>query len=64
MVRILVDNLYGDGKHYIEAAGTSNDTKPSGDYVTMSSFFEVDTRKVYFWDEDSQDWVGEVESNG
>ena len=44
------------GKHYIEAAGLSTDTKPSEDLVTGSLFLEVDTGKVYAYDEVSGTW--------
>lgn len=47
---------YGVGKHYIEAAGLSTDTKPSEDLVTGSLFLEVDTGTVYAYDEVSGTW--------
>lgn len=40
----------------IDAYGLSTDDKPSG-YATGSVFFEVDTKTVYFYDEESETWV-------
>jgi len=44
------------GKHYVEAAGLSTDTKPTTNLVTGSLFLEVDTGKVYAFDEISGTW--------
>lgn len=46
---------YG-GKHYVEVAGLSTDTKPTTNLVTGSLFLEVDTGKVYAFDEVSSTW--------
>ena len=46
---------YGD-KHYVEAAGLSTDTKPTLNLVTGSLFLEVDTGKVYVFDEVGGTW--------
>ena len=54
--RILEDELHTDGKHLIYAAGTSDDDKPTGDFVNGSIALEVDTRKVYFWNETTGEW--------
>ena len=52
MVRILVSNTYQSGKRYIESAGLSTDSKPAGDdIITGSLFLEVDTMKLYAYDE-------------
>ena len=45
-----------DGKTWIFAAGESGDTKPSGAFVNGSVALEVDTRKVWFWQESTSDW--------
>lgn len=41
--------------------GLSTDTKPTlADYPSMmngSSFLEMDTKKIYFWDADNEQWV-------
>lgn len=53
------------GKTLIEAAGLSTDTKPtSSDYATGSTFLEIDTSDVYFWDEVSMTWKKAGGSNG
>ena len=41
--------------------GKSTDTKPTGKYLGMaidngSTFFEIDTQKVAFYDSDSETW--------
>lgn len=42
---------------YLEAYGTSDDTKPTGDAVGNGSvFIEMDTGKVYFFDETNTEW--------
>lgn len=46
---------YGD-KLYIEAAGLSTDTKPTEKIVTGSFFLEVDTGKLFSFDEESAEW--------
>ncbi len=57
MVRILTERAFTeDGKRYIESAGLSTDTKPDN-VVTGSSFIEVDTSKVYIYNEDAQEWA-------
>ena len=40
----------------IDAYGLSTDEKPSG-YATGSVFFEIDTKKVSFYDEESDTWT-------
>ena len=58
MIRIIEahDVVHGQEK-YIEYAGTSEDTKPTDDFIaTGSSFLEVDTSKVFFWNEDNNTW--------
>ena len=58
MVRILKDQVFQDGKHYIEAAGLSTDSKPTAGIVTGSVFVEVDTGDGYLFKEaDSPEWV-------
>lgn len=57
MVRILNSPNYSfDHKAYVELAGLSADEKPTDGLVTGSIFVEVDTGKVFFFDEDS-DWT-------
>lgn len=53
MLRILKDQVFQDGKHYIEAAGLSTDTKPTTGIVTGSVFVEVDTGDGFLFKEDA-----------
>lgn len=53
MVRIIVERMVEPGKKYIEAAGTSEDIKPSSGIVTGSMFVEVDTGDVFAFDENT-----------
>lgn len=51
-----------DIKGKFEFDGLSSDTKPTGSYegielMNGSSFFEMDTQDVKFYDEASQTWV-------
>lgn len=54
--RILEDTILEGDKHYIYAAGTSDDTLPTGDFVNGSVALEVDTRKVYLYNESIENW--------
>lgn len=49
-------NGYAD-KQYVEIAGLSTDTKQDDNYITGSLFLEVDTGKVYVFDEVSGNWT-------
>lgn len=55
MIRKLEEKLYGKVT-YLEAAGLSTDEKPTENIATGSSFIEVDTGKVYMYDEESGTW--------
>ena len=52
MVRIVTRKVMPDDNEYIEAFGLSTDSKPLG-YATGSVFVEVNTGKVYLYDETS-----------
>lgn len=56
MVRILTEITVTDGKRYIEAFGLSTDSKPTSGVVTGSVFVEVNTGKVYLFDEVGSQW--------
>ena len=56
MVRILTDNAFEGQYRYIEAAGLSTDSKPSGKLITGSTFTEVDTGDLFLYDEVSKQW--------
>ena len=60
MVRIIVglpNTQINNRNRYIEAAGLSTDTKPTDSIITGSLFFEVDTGKIYAFDEVSAEWT-------
>lgn len=40
-----------DSRYYVEAACNSGDTKPTGEYITGSKCVEVDTGKIFLYDE-------------
>ena len=47
----------GSEKKLVEYNGKSTQEKPVSDLFAMgSTFFEVDTGDIYFWDEDSSTW--------
>ena len=52
----MVERNYVNGK-YNEFAGLSTDDKPTVGVGTGSIFVEVDTGKVFFYNEASEAWV-------
>lgn len=56
-IRVLQDQLFTDGKRYIQAAGPSSANKPTAGIVTGSIYIESDTAKVYVFDETSAAWT-------
>jgi len=61
MVRMVEDVCLDFGVHYCEFRGLSTDTKPTGSSIcTGSEFFEIDTGKTYYYDEEADagsEWV-------
>lgn len=58
MVRITNSPNYSfDHKAYVEMAGVEDDEKPVSGIMTGSRFIEVDTGKVYLFDEVSANWI-------
>lgn len=55
-VRVLEEKIYDGTLRYIEAYGISTDTKPTENVINGSTFIEVDTSKVYFFNEDASVW--------
>ena len=51
-VRVLEEKIYDGTLRYIEASGLSTDTKPTENVMNGSIFTEVDTGKVYFFNEE------------
>ena len=64
MIRMIGSGAVQSGKQYMEYAGLSTDEKPIGGILTGSTFLEVDTADVYFYDEDSESWIKAGDSNG
>lgn len=51
----------GSGKKYFELAGNSNLVKPSSALIATGSLFhEVDTKKIYAYDEYTSEWVEQM----
>ena len=60
MVQIIDTKPVGDGKNYIEVSCLSTDTKPTKDVATGSICTEVNTGKVFFFNEagaNGSQWV-------
>lgn len=47
---------YGDDKVLAEAAGLSTDAKPTTGIANGSTFIEMDTSTLYFFDEEAGTW--------
>lgn len=60
-MRELVKHAYADENNvnlfYVELAGNSDETKPTTGIIDGSICTETDTGKVFFFNEDSGDWV-------
>ena len=57
MIRALVERAFTADKKYVELFGLSTDSKPTTGIITGSTFVEVDTGKVYLFNESSSTWV-------
>lgn len=64
MIRVLAERTFDAEKKYIEAAALSSDQKPTGDIITGSLFFEVDTGIKYAFDEITGTWTPQNSGNG
>lgn len=56
MIRILLDRVFDNERHYIHAVGLSTDTKPTAGIITGSKFVAVDTGAGYLFDETDGEW--------
>lgn len=59
-VRELAYEFLDGSVAYRKFAGKSTDTKPTGGIATGSQFFEINTGKTYYYDEDGaegSEWV-------
>lgn len=52
---VLVD--YENNIQIANLFGTSEDEKPTTGYANGSTFLEVDTGKIYLFNEDASEWV-------
>lgn len=52
---VLID--YENNIQIANLFGTSEDTKPTTGYANGSTFLEVDTGKIYLFNEDASEWV-------
>lgn len=50
-MRDVFDQPYVDGKHYKQIAGESTEAKPTNGLITGSLFLEVDTMRLYAFNE-------------
>lgn len=57
MITIIKQEYNSGVKQYYELAGTSSDSKPTAGVATGSIFVEVNTGKVFFFNEASSSWV-------
>lgn len=67
MIRIITSQDVVTGKvKYYEYAGLSTDTpKPTGSHISTGSLFhEVDTTKVYAYNEGTGEWVEQITLGG
>ena len=64
MVRVTNAGIKVNGVQYVEFAGLSTDTKPTNGIATGSLFHEVDTTKVFAYDEAGEEWVEQMEFGG
>lgn len=53
----LIEVKDGAAFYAAELYGTSEDTKPTAGYANGSTFLEVDTGKIYLFNEDASEWV-------
>lgn len=54
MVTVLKETYYGNWVH--DVRGLSTDTKPTDGIANGSTYFEMDTGKMYMFDQDNETW--------
>lgn len=67
MIRTLKRYIAIDGnmdKEYREMTGLSTDTKPTSGIINGSIFVEVDSGKVFFFNEAGEAWVEQFSFQG
>lgn len=56
MITVVSATWRGDTKELREYRGLSTDTKPTTNVANGSIFFEIDTGKVFMYDETNTQW--------
>ena len=46
----------GDLRKVVTGMGLSTDAKPASGYRNADRFYEMDTKKIYLFDEDNKTW--------
>lgn len=64
MIREIYSRFLTADKRYIEATGLSTDTKPTQNIAQGSIFTEIDTGKVFFFNETGTQWVEQFSFQG
>ena len=64
MIREIDSRFLTADKRYIEATGLSTDTKPTQNIAQGSTFTEIDTGKVFFFNETGTQWVEQFSFQG
>lgn len=68
MIRTIDSHVVKGNVRYMEYAGLSTDTKPTGSNIATGSLFhEVDTTKVYAYNESAatgEEWVEQITLGG
>ena len=57
MIRFIKETFYDAGTRHIEIACVSTDSKPTENVATGSLCLEVDTGKIYAYNETASAWV-------
>lgn len=57
MIRIIESTTYDDGKQHLEVALLSTDSKPTESVATGSIAMEVNTGKMFVFDEVGSTWT-------
>lgn len=60
----LYDKNIQNGKHLAEGFCLSTDTKPTNQIANGSILVEIDTGTVYFFNEESEEWVEQFSFQG
>ena len=61
MVTITKAGKAENGRQYLELAGLSTDSKGTTLPLNGSLFHELDTKKVYAYDQENEEWIEQVQ---